>query len=698
MKRALSILGLALTLVACSREELPDLPLPGQHHTMTVSASIEESHSTRTTLTGNDTDGYDVVWSEGDDFRLLYKYSRQYSYWGYLTFTISSTPGTSSAEFSTDDKFKSEDYSRPEISLYPASLVPDSIDGSTTTATGPLLWPAVQEYAAGTASRCPMVSFDTDSARPFTFKNLGGVLRLTVKGSGRVTAIRISANNKMSGSFYFQSDTDPAGIMMDYSEKEDGGIVLECGEGVQLSESGVDFHFNIPSGSYSNFKVEFYDGDLCLGVRKAKKAIVIERSKITPATMKAPVLGPGKLMGVERANVVSSAKLCGLETELAGDKLGYYASFLPYLLPYDLHIVPVLYTTTDVNGELVVASGLIAYPDFSADQYNTRSYSRIVSIQHGTCDIAEAPSKQELPMELLPAAVGLRSGTGLSDILSPDYFVACMADYLGYGATENTSLLHPYLHNKLTGSTCADLIAATEEYLEEYRMEVTSSTVDLVGYSQGGAATLSTMLELLDRDESTWSARIGSVWAGAGPYDIMEFMKYFSENESYSRSCYIPYAFRGLAYGEGLDINWDNVYSASIGGSGKGGSQLESELFSKTQVSTWTDVIGTDVTKILSPDFYVEGRNGNSDILRLENAARANSITNCKEPSDAMKAKIRLYHSPQDDTVPFDCSKDLMEAWNLSEVKELTPSDHVRAGVDFLLAFCGIDSLLNNSL
>ncbi|MCQ2118407.1 MAG: hypothetical protein MJY84_00625 [Bacteroidales bacterium] len=696
MKKVNILLAAILVLLSsCTKETLQETRVgTGQPSpvTFTAKAEVSDNALTKTTLTGSDAEGYDVVWSSGDDFRLLYKYSRMYSYWGYLTYSISSTPGTTSADFSTTDSFKSEDFSKPVVSFYPASLIPDGIDGKTSSVPGPLSWPASQEYVAGTASRCPMASLNTDPAGTFTFKNLGGILRLSVKGSGRITSIRISADQKMSGSFLFNSDKDPVETVMLDQEEEDGGIVLDCSEGIQLSDSGVDFHFNVPAGTYSGFKVEFFDGDLLRGTRTAKKDIIIKRSCITAASMTAPSPAAGKLLGTGQARTVTKTELIELAISLAGETLGSAASYLNFLLLFDLKIVPVRYATTDVDGNLVSASGLIAYPDLSADEYGTYSLGRIVSIQHGTCDIDEAPSRQDLPMELLPTAAGIRSGTKLSELLFGEYFVACMADYLGYGATENSSLLHPYLHNRLTGSTCADLIAATEEYIEENGLEVSTNTVDLVGYSQGGAATISTMLELLDRDEEEWSERIGDVWAGAGPYDILAFMDSFAQSQSYSRSCYIPYAMRGLAYGESLDIDWDNVYNADVGGSGKGGNQLEAELFSKTQVSTWTEVIGTDVTRILNPDFYGDG---NDDIRSLKEAALANSVTSCTAPSASMKSRIKLYHSPSDDTVPFVCSTKLQEAWGLDEVTELTPGDHVEAGVDFLLAFCGLDKLMD---
>lgn len=658
---------------------------------------------TKTTLDGNDTDGYRVLWSSGDQFRLMYKYSRMYSYWGYLTYTIASSPGNTSANFATTDNFKSEDYSRPVMAFYPANLVPDDITGMSTTIIGPLQWPIRQSYVPGRAAGCPMVSASTDPSGPFTFLNLGGVLRLTVKGSVKVTSIRISAAEKLSGQCYINAEDEPLHLSMKEDELAKNSIVLDCPEeGVQLTGTGVDFHFNLPPGEYTSFQVDFYDGNLHLGSCTAKKTIVIERSRITPSTMTLPDLKPGRLLAIESQTHIPQSQIVSavsgmLPAEYAGMELA-----ISLLIRSNMELVKVRYATTDVDGRMVAASGLIAYPTYS-ESGTSRPISRIVSVQHGTCDIDQAPTVQELPMELLPVAVGTHHSNTLIDILVDGvYGIACMADYLGYGDTRNTQLLHPYLHNRLTGSTCADLILATQEFIDQRGICIEengetvpagSARVDLVGYSQGGAATLSTMLELLDRDETQWAGRIGGVWAGAGPYDIPAFMDFFVENESYIRSCYIPFAFRGLAYGEGLSPDWDNIYGSNVGGSGKNGSQLEDSLFSQTQVSTWTDVIGTNVKDILHPDFYKPDYNYNSDILSLLEAAENNSVVNQTAPSEAMKAKIKLYHSPGDNTVPYRCSQNLQNKWGLGSIIDLEHEDHVEAAVDFLLDYCGLGDL-----
>lgn len=694
-KTGFIILAALLIVSSCAREVFPEPDKIDAEAvvTFTAEAIADSGTGVRTTLDGTDAKGYDVLWSDGDRFRLLYKYSKEYSYWGYLTYGITSGEGRTSAVFSTTDSFKSADFSKPAISFYPASMVPDSIDGGSTAMIGPLIWPSEQEYVPGTASGCPMVSTDIDPSGIFSFKNLGGVLRLKIKGSGKITSIRLSADQKMAGSFYIHSENEPTVIHMDEGGNALKSIRLNCGNGISINEEGIDLHINMPPAKYTSFTVEFYDGDALIGSRKAANPIEIRRSEITLATTELPAIVPGKFLGVVRESSVSSADIieyiCSLSPDVAGMK-----DILPIIVMADLHLASVLYATTGIDGSIVYASGTIAYPTYQGET-KQRDLGGIVSIQHGTCDISKAPSEDSLPMELLPAAVGTRSGTGFS-MLVPKYFIACMADYLGYGATRNSGLLHPYLHNRLTGSCCADLISATEEFIAERSIKVASDRVDLVGYSQGGAATISTMMELLDRDSGTWTSRIGGVWAGAGPYDIPAFMSYFLENESYSRACYIPYAFRGLAYGEDLKPDWDKVYNSNVGGTGKCGSELETELFSKTQVSTWTDVIGTNVKGILSPDFYADGYNGNADIISLLEAARNNSVANCPAPSVTMKSKIKLYHSRNDDTVPYACSDSLRVKWGLGAITNLGHSDHVQAGVDFLLDFCGLGGYLTS--
>lgn len=102
--------------------------------------------------------------------------------------------------------------------------------------------PAEQTYAAesfGNGS-FPMVAVSEDS--DITFKNVCGGMKLQLKGSQKVTSIKLQGKNneKLSGAAivtaYIDGETKPSIAM---SQTASTSVTLNCGNGVQLSESDV---------------------------------------------------------------------------------------------------------------------------------------------------------------------------------------------------------------------------------------------------------------------------------------------------------------------------------------------------------------------------------------------------------------------------------------------------------------------------
>ncbi len=323
----------------------------------------------------------------------------------------------------------------------------------------------------------------------------------------------------------------------------------------------------------------------------------------------------------------------------------------------EVRVVSILYTTTGVDGDVVTASGIITYPT------SLTEYDKIVSVQHSTCDISEAPSTIGFPMEAIPAVNGN---------------VVVMADYLGYGSTEQPNLLHPYLVSSLTGTTCADMFSAAEQYLEQTDLRNDDKIV-LMGYSQGGAATISTLLEMESRGMKD---RIDDVWAGAGPYDLVVFFNRFtsSPDQTFSRNGYIPFIIRGLNYGEHLGLNYHNMYAQRIFDNGY------DKLFDNTQVSKLHGILGDTISKVIHPDFYAASSeyNGNEDIKRFFVALEKNSLI-----ETAPQTPVKLFHCPGDDIVPYECSVLAKDAWPNSTLTDLTFSNHILSGAEFILTYMG---------
>ncbi len=328
----------------------------------------------------------------------------------------------------------------------------------------------------------------------------------------------------------------------------------------------------------------------------------------------------------------------------------------------DVDVAAITYTTTGPDGASVTASGVVAMPA------GTTSYDHLLSIQHGTLDMEEAPSLQLFYYEMMPVVSG---------------HVVVMADYLGYGVSQTADRQHPYLHARLTGTACADMIEAAREYLRSKSIAEENDALELLGYSQGGQATVATQLELESRG---WTGRIRNVWAGGGPYDLENLLQAFLNDDgipaAYPRSGYLPYLIRGMAYGEGLTVSDENLYAPAVIEEGL------NKLFSTRPLSEWHAALGTDITQVLHPDFFAAPDfNGNADVLAIVSALRKNSLVNA---STAPQATVSLYHSPQDDFVPYSNVVSAHALWTNSTLTDLSMPGHVMGGMEFMLRYMGL--------
>lgn len=375
-----------------------------------------------------------------------------------------------------------------------------------------------------------------------------------------------------------------------------------------------------------------------------------------------PPVETGTFVRVQEDRVVTRDDLAAEISELV-PIIKPFKPILASLIGVDVHLTDIVYTTSAPDGGVIEASGIVAYPE------GLKSYDHILSIQHGTCDIADAPTKVFFPAELAPVVT--------------ENAVVVMADYIGYGVSETPDLQHPYLHKKLTGSTCADMIQAAEQYLSRKEKGVPWSNGDgikLIGYSQGGAATVAAMLELERRGEQD---RILEARAGAGPYDLPGFFDVLCAKECYSMSGYIAFVLRGLVFGDGLEVNPSKVYAPEVISSGC------YSKFSTTQLSKWHSMLGGDIHKIIHPDFFVvPGYNGNREVQAIMASMEANSILTSSAPSCV--SKLHLYHSPTDDTVPYFCSEELSEKWGCALTDLEVRNNHLNAGIEFILRYMGL--------
>lgn len=271
----MAAIAAAFTIASCNKElvETENNPTEGN---CIITASTE-SNITKTSLSGDDTKGYDVVWSEGDSFKI-----------GEETFTLIEGEGTTAGKF----QGTLPEGDGPFTAYYPATY-----NGTD--------WPALQTYTEGNITGSPMTAEVVKGAESLSFKNAGGILRLTVKNddSACVKSITINAAEL----------TSP--------------ITFDCGTGgVALTDAGVDFYIAMPSGStsktYTKVRIELatIDGKICTKTLKSSTGgLAIQRSKITPASFNTVFATDLSAAATANTYMVSSAGFYGFNATVKGN-------------------------------------------------------------------------------------------------------------------------------------------------------------------------------------------------------------------------------------------------------------------------------------------------------------------------------------------------------------------------------------------
>lgn len=267
----LSAAVLTLTLASCEKNAITpeDQTAPEAAGEMIIVANIGDNSSTKTTLSGNDTEGYKVLWSEGDQIKILKKGETQ----EVFTYSLIEGAGTKSGVFTG----------------------PSLPDGEYTAAYGDNLnvvnggiLSDKQLYSASEIASCaPMmanVSVVNGNAKLLNFKNICGLLRLNLIGNGKVKEIKVSTDQPQSG--LISLDEDGAAYIRVYPAGKD--VTLDCGEsGVELSSEAKSFYISMPKNNYTGVKIEIKEinGSTLTRTLKSDISLNIARSKISSASL-----------------------------------------------------------------------------------------------------------------------------------------------------------------------------------------------------------------------------------------------------------------------------------------------------------------------------------------------------------------------------------------------------------------------------
>lgn len=292
MKRNITISLLLVVAVAGCQEYMGDISNSGQSK---VFSSSMESYSpdTKTALFN-----YNYVqWSSGDRIAIfqgrsvadIYEIESDYVGSEIGSFSCVSVNGGSDNVFNTNVAFYP--YSE-EIAC--SSSVSQTNPGAYTV-TG-VEFPEVQIFAENSfgGGVFPMVAVTEDlSDRNLQFRNLFGVLRLALTGSGTVSSIKVEGKNgeKLSGSATVTAYAGETAPSVAFDDDAMTYVVLDCGDGVPLSVTETAFNIALPPVDFDEgFKITITDSEDRIRILETDYANPVLRSSIH--------MMPVKFMGI----------------------------------------------------------------------------------------------------------------------------------------------------------------------------------------------------------------------------------------------------------------------------------------------------------------------------------------------------------------------------------------------------------------
>ncbi|MFP4497575.1 MAG: lipase family protein [Vulcanimicrobiota bacterium] len=327
---------------------------------------------------------------------------------------------------------------------------------------------------------------------------------------------------------------------------------------------------------------------------------------------------------------------------------------------YSWHLYKVVYYTTDAHGNKIEVSGALAVP---VSIHGHQIEAPMLSLQHPTqVERKYSPSALDIldPELTIPAALAFCS-TG---------YIVAIPDYPGMGINYD---VHPYCQYSLSYSV-VDMIRAVEDskfyWADNARTTLWNDTLFLMGYSEGGYATMVTAkeIQLNHSDEFTISA----VAPLDGPYSLSETMRNLMVNAdaSYSAPYFMPYTIQGYesVYGDDYpEFNFDRDVKSEVPGyTPPEGSTYALEL-EKRLDGTYSGEEISDFMKLATP--YEGPKSILTDVFLQEIQQASGPVYNILKENNAYndwtpEMPMKLFHNAHDDLVPVGNADEAMAAFD----------------------------------
>ena len=330
---------------------------------------------------------------------------------------------------------------------------------------------------------------------------------------------------------------------------------------------------------------------------------------------------PVHVAGVNRPQRATSTSMAGIMQELLDFSKASVAIEISGLYP-----------SVDVDKNPILLSGKVILPA-------KEPIKRYILVSHYTI-----ASNKEAPSNIF----------SLEGLLVKLGYALIIPDYIGYGATSDK--VHPYLVMELTARNVLDMYDAVVPFLKKVGCSPEHDDIYLMGYSQGGATTMAVQHAIEHHERPI---KIRRVFAGGGPYDIKYTYDQFVETNWASYPCAVPIMMQGMVVGNKLNLDMQTMMASNIYENLD--KWVNSKVYTTNQINA---LIGTKVTSdLLTPT----GMNRTSkEVSELYKAMTENSILTY---SWTPKAPVFMFHSMDDDVVPFENAMRAKSKWKNANIQ-----------------------------
>ena len=291
-----------------------------------------------------------------------------------------------------------------------------------------------------------------------------------------------------------------------------------------------------------------------------------------------------------------------------------------------------LYKSVDVDDNPIWLSGKVILPAKGP-------IKRYILVSHYTI-----ASNREAPSNIF----------SLEGLLVKLGYALIIPDYIGYGVTWDK--VHPYLVMELTARNVLDMYYAVVPFLEKAGCAPEHDDIYLMGYSQGGATTMAVQHEIEHHDRPI---KIRRVFAGGGPYDIKYTYDQFVETNWASYPCAVPIMMQGMVVGNKLNLDMSTMMASNIYENLD--EWVNSKRYTTNQINA---LIGTKVTSELLTSVGMDRQS--KEVSELYKAMTENSILTY---SWTPKAPVYMFHSMDDDVVPFENAMRAKSKWKNANIQ-----------------------------